>query len=75
VRIGQHDVPPDDIQRRYYRSMENLPIAMRMAERTVVVDNTGRGFRLLMIRRGDLTRTYGRKLPAWALDAIPQELR
>jgi len=75
VRMGLHFVPPEDIVRRYPRSMENLSVAMRIAERTFVVDNTGEGFRLLMIRRGGVTRTYGRKLPAWALDAVPPELR
>lgn len=73
--MGQHNVPLDDIQRRYYRSMENLPVAMRLADRSVVVDNTGRGFRLLLIRRNGVSRTYGRNLPAWALQSIPPELR
>jgi len=75
VRMGLHNVPLDDIQRRYLRSMENLPIAVRLADRSVVVDNTGRGFRLLRIRRGGVTRTYGRKLPAWLLEAVPPDLR
>lgn len=75
VRMGLHFVPPEDIVRRYPRSMENLSVAMRIAEQTLVVDNTGEGFRLLMIRRGGVTRTYGRKLPAWELDAVPPELR
>lgn len=75
VRLGLHFVPSEDILRRYHRSMENLPIAVRLADRSVVVDNTGRGFRLLMIRRGGVTRTYGRKLPAWLLEAIPPDLR
>jgi hypothetical protein len=55
--------------------MENLPIAVRLADRSVVVDNTGRGFRLLRIRRGGVTRTYGRKLPTWLLEAVPPDLR
>jgi predicted ABC-type ATPase len=46
VRMGLHYVPPEDILRRYQRSMDNLPVAMGIAARTLVIDNTGRGFRL-----------------------------
>jgi predicted ABC-type ATPase len=75
VRMGLHSVPPEDIVRRFPRSLENLPIAMRLADRTIIVDNTGEGFRLLLIRENGKTRTYGRKLPGWLLQAVPQELR
>jgi predicted ABC-type ATPase len=73
--MGLHYVPPEDILRRYQRSMDNLPIAMQIAARTLVVDNTGKGFRLLLVRRDGRTRFAVSKLPAWVTKAIPAELR
>jgi predicted ABC-type ATPase len=55
--------------------MENLAVAMRIAERTLVVDNTGEGFRILLIRSSGSTRTHRRTQPAWLLQALPPELR
>lgn len=75
VRMGLHDVPLEDIVRRFDRSMSNLAIAMRIAHRTFVVDNTGRGFRLLLARERERTRITARILPAWAIQAIPEDLR
>jgi predicted ABC-type ATPase len=75
VRMGLHFVPSEDIARRYPRSMENLAVAMRIAERTLVVDNTGEGFRILLIRSSGSMRSHGRTQPAWLLQALPPELR
>ena len=75
VRMGLHYVPPEDILRRYQRSMDNLPIAMQIAGRTLVIDNTGKGFRLLLVRRDGRTRIVARTLPGWVMKAIPAELR
>lgn len=34
VRAGGHDVPEEDVRRRFARSMENLPAAMALADET-----------------------------------------
>jgi predicted ABC-type ATPase len=75
VRMGLHFVPAEDIVRRYGRSMENLPIAMQLSTRSLLVDNTGRRFRLLLIREHGRIRRISRELPAWVLAALPEELR
>jgi len=75
VRMGQHFVPTEDILRRYPRSMENLPVAMRLADRTLIVDNTSRRFRLLLIREHGVTKIVAGVLPQWVLAAVPEELR
>ena len=75
VRMGHHHVPPEDILRRFDRSLANLPVAMRIAHRTLVADNTGRRLRLILVRQDDRTRLVARVLPDWALQAIPEELR
>jgi predicted ABC-type ATPase len=75
VSLGLHFVPSDDIIRRYPRSMENLPIAMRLAARSILLDNTGEGFRLLLIREQGRKPTVAKKLPAWLVRAVLEDLR
>ena len=75
VRLGLHHVSSEDILRRYPRSMGNLPVAMRLAARTYVIDNTSKHFRLVLIRESGTTRIVAEKLSQWAVQAIPKELR
>lgn len=75
VTMGEHSVPPEDILRRYPCSLKNLAGAMRLATRTLLIDNSGRGFRLLMIREAGRKPIVARMLPTWAQRAVPQELR
>jgi len=75
VQEGGHDVPPTDIARRYPASLANLAPALRLAERAWVVDNSGRRRRLLISRNQGQVRYITPNLPAWAADAVPQELR
>ncbi|MCD8125008.1 MAG: zeta toxin family protein [Lachnospiraceae bacterium] len=37
---GGHDVPEDKIVSRYYKSLKNLPVLVRMADRTRIIDNS-----------------------------------
>jgi predicted ABC-type ATPase len=75
VSLGLRFVPSDDIIRRCPRSMENLTIAMRLADRSILIDNTGEGFRLLLIRDQRRKPTVAKRLPQWMLKAVPEELR
>jgi len=50
VLAGGHDVPEEDVRRRYKRSFENLPIAIRRADHSILFDNsTEDGYRLISI--------------------------
>ncbi len=50
VLAGGHDVPPEDVRRRYERSFANLPIAIKRADHTILFDNsTEEGYRLVAI--------------------------
>ncbi|MFD1130619.1 zeta toxin family protein [Paenibacillus provencensis] len=40
VEKGGHDIPAEDIIRRYVTSQQNLPQAMRLADRSFIFDNT-----------------------------------
>jgi len=48
VLAGGHDVPERDVRRRYKRSFENLTIAIKRADHTILFDNsTDDGYRLI----------------------------
>ena len=74
VSDGGHDVSTDDTDRRYPKSMANLPKAMSIADRTFIVDNSGREHRLVMVRENEQSRVVG-AMPQWAREAIPADLR
>ncbi len=49
VLLGGHDVPEEDIRRRYERSLSNLPIAVSRADYSLIFDNsTNNGFQLVV---------------------------
>lgn len=76
IAEGGHAVPPEAIERRYQRSMDNLECVLQIADRAWVFDNNRkRGRRTLLIREGDRLKYVSKLLPAWALQAIPPELR
>ena len=66
VLSGGHDVPEADVRRRYGRSLENLPLAARRADHTLLFDNsTEQGYQVV----GILSQTKGQwfePLPRWA---------
>jgi len=44
---GGHDVPEDDIRRRYTRSLENLPKAIKLADRAEIIDNSFKNYQTI----------------------------
>lgn len=72
VLAGGHDVPEDDVRRRYKRSLANLPVAIKRADHTILFDNSAEsGYRLIVI----LSSTENEWLeapPAWAAAVKPQ---
>ena len=67
VSQGGHDVPDEDILRRYARSLAHAPEAMRLADEAVVFDNSGLDRqRMLEVRKGRIT---------WRTDPIEAPLR
>lgn len=50
VLQGGHDVPEEDVRRRYKRTFQNLPIATKRADHTILFDNsTDEGYRLVAV--------------------------
>ena len=66
VAEGGHDVPDDDIRRRFARSLAQAPIAAKLADKALAIDNSGlRPRRVLLFRTGRLVWQAG-DLPVWA---------
>lgn len=75
TRSGGHPVPIADILRRFDRSMQNLPPAMRLSDRVLVLDNSGARERLLLRIENGRAGHVARRMPAWAEKAIAASLR
>jgi predicted ABC-type ATPase len=72
VLAGGHSVPEEDVRRRYRRSFDNLPIAIRRADHTILFDNsTEDGYRLIAILSTTGNRWFEPK-PPWVRLATPQ---
>lgn len=75
VRRGGHHVPLADVFRRFDRSMENLAIGLTLSDRSYVIDNSRTRRRLVLSRENGRVRHLAKAIPAWAIDAIPSEMR
>lgn len=73
VAEGGHNVPEEDIRRRYTRSLINLPVALQQADRALIFDNSTQvGHRqVLTIENGIITQK-ARELPEWIKTLLPK---
>jgi predicted ABC-type ATPase len=70
VKLGGHDVPREDILRRYDRSLANLNKAAKIVDELILYDNsTSVGHQLLATIEGDRTVAYVPELPSWVAKA------
>jgi predicted ABC-type ATPase len=70
VKLGGHDVPREDILRRYDRSLANLNKAAKIVDELILYDNsTSAGHQLLATIEGDRTVAYVLELPSWVAKA------
>jgi predicted ABC-type ATPase len=66
VKLGGHDVPREDILRRYDRSLANLNKAAKIVDELILYDNsTNAGHQILAAIESDRTVTYVPELPGW----------
>jgi predicted ABC-type ATPase len=71
VRKGGHDVPIEDIRRRYQRSMENLPKAAEIANTAFIYDNsTDEGHRLIATIEQSIITMQTAECPQWFKKAM-----
>jgi predicted ABC-type ATPase len=70
VMLGGHNVPDEDIIRRYTRSMNNLKKALVFADKTKIYDNTLKKHQLILELEGSTVKSIENIiLPGW-LNAI-----
>jgi predicted ABC-type ATPase len=70
VKLGGHDVPREDILRRYERSLANLNKAAKIVDKLILYDNsTNAGHQLLAVIEGDRTVVHTLELPNWVAKA------
>ena len=74
VAEGGHHVPPEDVARRYSRSMANLTVALQIVDRAFVLDNSSQRRRLLLSIEHGQVKHRSRNLPRWAHDALSAAL-
>ncbi len=65
VAAGGHDIAEKDIERRRERSLANVAKVLPMADRFLLLDNSGDDFLTLMRVRGDKEVMRAQELPAW----------
>ena len=70
VRRGGHAVPLDAIERRYPDTLSKLGMAIAIADRVYVFDNSGRRRRLLLNRDKRRNKFVSTNLPKWARTAL-----
>jgi predicted ABC-type ATPase len=67
VLTGGHDVPEEDVRRRYTRSFENLPTAIQRADHTILFDNSSEeGYRLVAVLGAPVNQWF-EPIPDWAV--------
>lgn len=73
VAQGGHNVPEEDIRRRYTRSLANLPIAIELANRATILDNsTAAGHQPIAIVENGRVVEQVRELPEWIKTLLPE---
>lgn len=72
VKSGGYNVPPDDVRRRYYRSLSNLTGFVVLADRAISIDNSARQRHktILEIVEGQVTFRISR-MPSWLVKSLP----
>lgn len=74
VATGGHNVPEEDIRRRYERSMVNLPIALQLTDSAIIFDNSKElGHQIKLAIENAKIIQQSEDLPEWIVNAIPQE--
>jgi predicted ABC-type ATPase len=66
AQLGGHRVPEKDVRRRYSRSLENCAVALPMADRAEVYDNSGDGHRLILAACQGAVTWRSTEMPVWA---------
>lgn len=70
VARGGHDVPLADLLRRFDRSVANLPRAIALADRVILLDNSDRRPRFVHSREGGRVKFTALAASPWVARAL-----
>ncbi len=70
VAEGGHDVPDEDVRRRYSRSLANVQELLRIADESLIYDNSGLQPKLVLEFRSGILAYRSDDLAAWALSLL-----
>jgi predicted ABC-type ATPase len=70
VLSGGHHIPERDLRRRYERSMQNAPVALRLANRGLLLDNGANFVRTLAETESGRIAWQSVDCPAWAATVL-----
>ena len=65
LRTGGHDVPDEDIRRRYERSLSNLPVPLRLVNEAWLFDNGGDEPQIMLETREGVVTWRAEHEPEW----------
>lgn len=70
VLTGGHDVPADDISRRYERSLTNLALIYQVVDAVLVLDNSSSSTRMVLVANQGEVTFKALKLPTWVMRSL-----
>lgn len=69
VRDGGHGIPPEDIERRYVESLENLKKIIPLCDRVIIYDNT-KSFRKITSFINGECKDCAEEIPKWCEEIL-----
>lgn len=74
VLEGGHDVSADKIEQRYYRTMNNLLPALKLADNAYLFDNSNSEASLFATKKDSILEINGDYIPTWFNKYISDKL-
>ena len=72
VKSGGHNVSPDEVRRRYSRSLANLGTFVPLADYSIFIDNSSRRPRMLLQIVENSVSFRAARIPTWLATSLPQ---
>lgn len=74
VLEGGHDVDPDRIEQRYYRTMANLLPALRLVDEAYLFDNSSSEAKMFAVKKDRVLEIQGEFIPKWFFTYVTDKL-
>lgn len=74
VLEGGHDVAPDRIEDRYYKTMTNLLPVLKLADNAYLFDNSKTEAKMFAVKKGNALEIQGDYIPTWFNKYISDKL-